>query len=105
MSGVCTAAAGAAPTGILTVTYNGTVVGVAAAENVIELHPYVRTLAGAGNAITLAAAQAAGTTGALDWACVSTTNEASKGVVTAGVTPVTAAANLVKAKYVPANCR
>jgi type IV pilus assembly protein PilA len=105
MSGACATAAGAAPSGILTISYRGTEVGVAAGENVLELHPYVRTVAGAGAAVTLAAAQAAGTTGSLDWACVSETNITSKNVVTAGVAPVTAAANMVRAKYAPATCR
>jgi type IV pilus assembly protein PilA len=105
MSGACGAAAGAAPSGIITITYTGSSVGLAAAENVIELHPYVRTTSGAGNAVTLATAQAAGTTGALDWACVSQTNGASKEIVTAGVTAISATTAMVRAKYAPAQCR
>jgi type IV pilus assembly protein PilA len=105
MSGACGTAAGAAPSGIITITYTGSSVGLAAAENVIELHPYVRTTSGAGNATTLADAQAAGTTGALDWACVSQTNGASKEIVTAGVTAISATTAMVRAKYAPAQCR
>lgn len=103
MSGACATAATATPTGILTITYEGTVVGLKSTENVIQLHPYVRTTSGAGNAVTLAAAQLAGTSGALDWACVSETNESSKNVVTAGVTVVGATG--VRSKYAPATCR
>jgi type IV pilus assembly protein PilA len=105
MSGACATAAGAAPSGILTVTYRGTVVGVAAGENVLELHPYVRTVAAAGAAVTLAASQAAGTSGSLDWACLSQTNESSKLLVTAGVASVTAGTAMLRAKYAPAACR
>ena len=103
MSGPCATAAGAAPTGILTITYEGTVVGLKSTENILEMHPYVRTTSGAGNAIALAAAQAAGTSGSLDWACVSETNVSSKNVVTAGVAAVGATG--VRAKYAPATCR
>jgi type IV pilus assembly protein PilA len=105
MSGACGTAASAAPSGILTISYRGTEVGLKATENVLELHPYVRTVAGAGAAVTLAASQAAGTSGSLDWACVSETNVTSKNVVTAGVSSITAGASMVRAKYAPATCR
>lgn len=92
-------------TGVITIKYNATTVGLAATENEIVLSPYVRTVAGttgtASTAITLAAAIAAGTTGALDWAC------ASKSVVAAtdNGMAVTAPSNGLQAKYAPAACR
>ena len=95
-------AAGAATTGIISITYKAASVGLGAADQNITIQPYIRTVAGAGNAITLVAAQTAGTTGALDWACTSATNESSKQVVAAGAD---AAATPVLAKYVPAQCR
>jgi type IV pilus assembly protein PilA len=105
MSGACATAAGAAPSGILTITYRAAEVGLKSTENILEMHPYVRTVAGAGAAVALAASQAAGTSGSLDWACVSETNITSKNVVTAGVSSITAAASMVRAKYAPAICR
>lgn len=99
MSGTCATAAGAAPTGIITITYNAAAVGTAAGANTITLSPYIRT-ALAGTSVTLAAAQAAGTSGSIDWACASTTNVTA---TNGGMTGVTAGTML--AKYVPAACR
>jgi type IV pilus assembly protein PilA len=99
MSGTCATAATAAPTGILTITYNATAVGVGAAANTVTLSPYVRTAA-ANTSVTLAAAQAAGTTGSVDWACASNTNATATAGNMAGVT-----AGTMLAKYVPAACR
>ena len=102
MSGPCATviAAAALPTGNLTITYRPTVVGLAAAETTIGLAPWVRTTAG--NPVTLAAAQAAGTTGAIDWACVAETNvtATAQNMATAAL-----AAAGVRQKYVPAQCR
>ena len=99
MSGACATAATATPSGILTITYNNTAVGVAAAANTITLSPYVRTGA-AGTSVTLAAAQAAGTTGSIDWACASATSVTA---TSSGMAAPTAGTML--AKYVPAACR
>ncbi|QDD89594.1 pilin [Pseudomonas oryzihabitans] len=88
-----------AASGAITVTFNPTRVGLAAAQNTIVLSPYVRTAA-AGTAVTLAAAQTAGTTGSLDWACASATQVTS---TSAGMTG--AAAGTLQAKYAPASCR
>jgi type IV pilus assembly protein PilA len=99
MSGTCATAAAAAPTGILTITYNATSVGVAPAANTVTLSPYVRTAA-AGASVTLAAAQLAGTTGAIDWACASATAVTA---TSSGMAAPTAGTML--AKYVPAACR
>jgi type IV pilus assembly protein PilA len=86
-------------TGAITVTFNPASVGVGAAANTIVLSPYVRTAA-AGTAITLAAAQAAGTTGTIDWACTSTTQVTATSSGMAG-----AAAGTLLDKYAPASCR
>ena len=99
MSGPCATAATAAPSGIITITYNAGAVGTAAAANTITLSPYIRT-AGAGTSVTLAAAQVAGTTGSIDWACASNTNVTATSGNMAGVT-----AGTMLAKYVPAACR
>ncbi len=88
-----------AGSGMITVTYNATSVGVAAAANTINLSPYVRTAA-AGTSVTLNAAQAAGTSGSLDWACTSAT-----GVTATNQNMVGAAAGTMDAKYAPAACR
>ncbi|MEO3678235.1 pilin [Rheinheimera sp. FR7-31] len=86
-------------TGVITVTYNPTSVGVAAAENVIVLSPYVRTGA-AGTSVDLATAIANGTTGSIDWACTSETGVAATNAGMAG-----AAAGTVRARFAPASCR
>lgn len=92
-------------TGIITITYNATSVGLSGSENVLTLSPYVRTAAGstgaASTAITLASAIGAGTTGSIDWACTSATNVSSTddGMAT------TVVSGSVQAKYVPATCR
>ncbi|MDO9292142.1 MAG: pilin [Hydrogenophaga sp.] len=89
----------AAPTGVITITYNATAVGVGAAANTLRLSPYVRTAA-AGTSVTLAAAQTAGTSGSIDWACTSATGVTATAGGMAG-----AAAGTLLAKYAPAQCR
>jgi len=85
--------------GEIIITYNAAAVGVAAAANTLVLAPYVRTAA-AGTSIKLAAAQTAGTTGAIDWACASETQVTATNNNMAGVT-----AGSLLAKYAPATCR
>ena len=87
-----------AASGEITVTYNPTSVGLAAGANTLSIAPYVRTAA-AGSAITLAAAQAAGTTGSIDWACASTTQ------VTATDNGMAATVATLEARFAPASCR
>ena len=89
-------------TGVITITYNGTATGVGTTNNVLTLTPLIRTAA-AGTAVTLAAAQTAGDTGTIDWACVG----ASNGSATAafGATAPTVLTNGVAAKYAPSQCR
>jgi len=84
-------------TGMITVTYNATAVGVAAGQNTLTLTPWMRNTT-AGSAY--AAALAAGTTGSIDWGCASATNLASG---QAGIT--TLGAGTLLAKYAPAICR
>ena len=85
--------------GVITVTFNPASVGLAAAQNTIVLSPYVRTL-GAGTSQTLVAAQTAGASGTIDWACTSAT-----GVTAANQNMAGAAAGTLLAKYAPAACR
>ena len=85
--------------GEITITYNTASVGLAAGENTLVLAPYVRTAA-AGTSITLVAAQTAGTTGAIDWACAS---DEQATATASGMTGVTA--GTLQSKYAPANCR
>ena len=95
----CATAVPVAPSGVVTITYNPLSVGVATAENTVILSPYVRT-AGAGTSVTLAAAQGAGTSGAIDWACTSNTRTTA-----VAASMATAALGAMQAKYVPATCR
>ena len=85
--------------GAINITYNPASLGVAAAQNIIRLSPYVRTAA-AGTSQTLVAAQTAGATGAIDWACTSVTQVTATSAGMAG-----AAAGTLLAKYAPAACR
>lgn len=86
--------------GIITITYNPDNVGLAAAQNTMILEPFIRTDDSSAAALTLAAAQTAGTTGTLDWACTSATS------ATALATKMTVTANgTLQAKYAPASCR
>ena len=91
-------------TGVITITYNATAIGLAAAQNTIVISPYVRTVAGAAGAasaaVPLAAAIGAGTTGVLDWACSSVSGVAA---TTNGM--AAAAAGTLQGKYAPAACR
>jgi type IV pilus assembly protein PilA len=86
-------------TGFISITYNANAVGIAVGANLITLSPYIRTAA-AGTSITLAAAQVAGVTGSIDWACASATNVSATNNGFIDVTPGT-----VLAKYSPAQCR
>ena len=89
----------AAATGVITITLNPLAVGLAAAQNTLLFSPYVRTGA-AGTSVTLAAAQIAGTTGTIDWACTSTTSATAvaQGMAAPGL-------GTLLAKYAPAACR
>lgn len=86
------------PTGEITVTLNHVTVGLDAASNTFVVSPYVRT--GAGTAVTLATAQLSGSTGPIDWACTSATQDTA---VSNGF--LGAAAGTVPAKFMPAQCR
>jgi type IV pilus assembly protein PilA len=88
-------------TGAITVTYNHTAVGIALAERQIQIAPWIRTGA-AGTSVTLQAALAAGTSGTIDWACVSETNASA----VANTVPTAAlGAAGVRARFAPASCR
>ncbi|WP_420797035.1 pilin [Acinetobacter junii] len=88
-------------TGVITITYNPTQVGLAAAENIITLTPWVRSGAAQGGE-SLADAITAGRTGTIDWGCASETNATA---TASGITVVALGANGVRAKYAPAACR
>ncbi len=86
-------------TGVITVTYDNTAVGLNAAQNTLILSPYVRS--GADNtSVTLAAALAAGTPGSIDWACTTETRAAATAQNMAG-----AAVGTLLARFAPAQCR
>ncbi len=88
----------------ITITYNSASVGgIAAAQNVIQLHPRIRT--GNTEALTLAPAAAwtAGTSGTIDWFCVGATNQTATGRLPTTAPAVVATG--VQAKYAPAECR
>lgn len=86
--------------GVITVTYDAAVGGIPelAGANTILLSPYITPTGAA--AVTMAAAGAAGTTGAVDWACTSVGTATSVSNGLAG-----AAAGTVAIRFVPAQCR
>jgi type IV pilus assembly protein PilA len=86
-------------TGVITVDYTGAAVGVKeAAEDQITITPSVRSPTGI---LTLEVGLTNGSSGALDWACASATNTTA----TKRALSVTAPAQPMLAKYVPAECR
>lgn len=87
----------------ITIKYNAAAVGgMATTKNEILLYPRVRTAASSSDALTLADAWTAGTSGALDWACVSDSNKTASA---RKLGTVTVASNGVPAKFAPAECR
>ena len=97
-----TTTSGAVGNGIIAITYRASAVGLGTTDQAISLQPYIRTVAGAALAVTLVSAQAAGTTGSIDWACTSKTNVTA---ATLAATAPTSPTRPVEAKYVPAQCR
>ena len=85
-----------AATGVITIDYNHTAVGLGTGLDTLTLTPWVRTDT---TGKSLAAALAAGETGAVDWGC------ASEETATATKQGITVAAAKMKAKYAPAQCR
>lgn len=85
-------------TGVITVDFNHTAIGISTNEDQLTLSPSVRTTTGL---MALQDALAGGLTGSFDWGCASTSNNTA----TARGIPVTAPAKPVNAKYVPAECR
>ena len=94
----CPAPGAAAANGVIAITYNAAALRVLDSQALLLLSPYVR---GAAGAVPLAAARSAASTGALDWACTSSTRAA--GTAISPATPP--AAGSVLAKYVPTQCR
>jgi type IV pilus assembly protein PilA len=90
-----TAIAAVPATGVITATYNATNVGAA---GTLVISPFIKS--NGGGTQTMAAALAAGNTGAVDWACRST------GVVAATAGGMgAAAAGTLNPKYAPSQCR
>lgn len=86
-------------TGVIVIALKGQTVGFGAGSPTIIYSPYVRTGA-AGTAVTLTAAQLAGASGPLDWACASTSNTAANSQGMLGATMGT-----LPSKYAPVACR
>ncbi len=103
-AGPCPPPVGGAGTGVININYNENTVGLGAADltgDIISLVPMVRTGAAT---LTLTAAIAAGTPGAIDWACVSNTNTAAVGQFAAAAPAALGAAG-VQARFAPSSCR
>jgi type IV pilus assembly protein PilA len=87
----------------ITITYNASNVGGIGNNNLIQLHPRIRTSAGV--ATTIALAWGAGQSGTIDWACVSNSNLVATDP-TRNLGPAAAAVtNGVLPKFAPAECR
>jgi type IV pilus assembly protein PilA len=86
---------------VVTVTYNtANIGGLTAATNTLVLTPYVRFGAAAANVARIAAAQAAGQQGPIDWGCASDTSTVSTG---RSLPP--AVAGTLPARFAPSECR
>jgi type IV pilus assembly protein PilA len=86
----------AAATGMITIDYNHTTVGLAAGADTLTITPYVQ----AGGAPVTLPASFGTVTGSLDWSCASATNTLGTGRGMAA-----AAAGTLLAKYAPGECR
>jgi type IV pilus assembly protein PilA len=88
--------------GIININYNAvaTGLGLENINDVLQLHPIVRV---AGVDTTLQAAILAGTPGAIDWACVSSTN-ATATIQFPTVLPAVIATGVLE-RFAPASCR
>lgn len=93
-------------TGVITIEYRDNIVGIKATENVVQIHPYIRTGKNATDFVTLQVALTPATaiSGDVDFACVSETNLSAQSQFSAAGAPV-AVATGVRARYVPAQCR
>jgi type IV pilus assembly protein PilA len=89
--------------GVMTITYNGAAVGLVATENILQIHPFIRSGATAADVRTLAAAITAAATGTMDFACVSESNQIATAQFPAA--PAVVGATGVRAKFVPSQCR
>lgn len=95
--------AGAANSGVITITYNDLIVGLPPGSNQIQLHPYVRS--GDVPVPTLLSELSIGNnSGSIDWACVSSTN-ATASARFDGAADAPALATGVPASFVPSECR
>ena len=92
-------------TGVITVTFNAVTLG---APGTLVISPYIRSAAGgagvASAAVDLVTALGAASTGSIDWACSSATNDSATNATTGG-NMAGAALGTLQAKYAPAACR
>ena len=86
---------------VIAITGGARGIGLATAENVITLTPWVRNGAAQGGE-SLAAAITAGSTGTIDWGCAS---ETAATAAASGITATALTTTGVRAKYAPAACR
>ena len=88
-------------TGVITVTYNATAIGVANNANQLTFTPWVKDGSNGGNGLSLQTAIATGTSGSIDWGCASDTNATA---TSSGIT-VVAPTSPINNVFVPAQCR
>lgn len=85
-------------TGVITVDFNHTTIGVSSGEDQLTLTPSIHTTSGV---VLLNAALTAGSTGAFEWACASGSSATSTNRGIPSVVPD----HPLNPKYVPAECR
>ena len=102
-SGTC-ASPPAAATGVITISYNASTLGVPTGADTLVLSPYVHSANSSAAPVTLVYAQTPATaaTGTIDWACTSVGVATAKQLTGSGTA---AAAGLLPAKYAPSQCR
>ena len=85
--------------GMITIDYNATSIGIAAGADQLTLTPSVMT--GTGTIVPLGVALTTGSVNQIDWACASSSNN----LATSRGLSVVLAANPLPAKFAPSECR
>lgn len=94
---------GAPDSGIITINYNASILGLPSGSNQVQLHPFVRS--GKKPVPTLLDDLRSGNnSGSIDWACVSSTNATSSNRFVGNV-PAALGTSGVPPQFVPSECR
>jgi type IV pilus assembly protein PilA len=91
-------------TGVITISYAGANVGLKPAENILQIHPFIRVNATTIVTLQVALTPATQVSGPMDFACVSETAAVAANYFGASA-PAAIPATGVRARFVPSQCR